>query len=169
MLQCRAGYVATDPLLLSFKFVNGVQLMVELYTSIDAVSQVLEKYGDEFCEVVEAKLNLLKLERKKVITANLKSKIDSADDAEAREILFDHLKCNADMANLREYCEVVIAADGYPKMQQLGEKMLSELPAKGLLIQKWPWCMCCLWLGCICKCLYTSELVCLAVTTFASL
>ena len=79
MLQCHAGYVATAPLLLSFKFVNGVQLMVELYTSIDAVSQVLEKYGDEFCEVVDAKLNLPKLERKKVITANLISKIERAD------------------------------------------------------------------------------------------
>ena len=144
--------------------------MVELCTSIDAVLQVLERYEDEFFEVVNAKkLNLLKLKRKKVITADLISKIESADDENAKEILFDHLKCNADMANLREYCEVVIAADGYPKMQQLGEKMLSELPTKCLLIQKWPWCMCCLWLCCICKCLYTSELVCLAVTTFASL
>ena len=130
MLQCRAGYVATDPLVLSF--VNGVQLMVELCTSIDAVSQVLERYEDEFFEVVNTKvLNLLELKRKKVITEDLISKIEKADHKKANEILFDHLKCNADMANLREYCKVVIAADGYPKMQQLGEKMLSELPAKG--------------------------------------
>ena len=144
--------------------------MVELCTSIDAVSQVLEKYENKFFEVVNAKkLNLHKLKRKKVITEDLISKIESADDDNAKEILFDHLKHNADMANLIEYCKVVIAANGYPKMQQLGEKMLSELPAKGLLIQKWPWCMCCLWLCCICKCLYTGELICLAVTTFASL
>ena len=126
------------------------------------MSQVLEKYEDEFFEVVDAKkLNLLRLKRKKVITADLVSKIESADDENAKEILFDHLKCNTDVATLKEYCEVVIAAVGYPKMQNLGKKMLSELPAKGLF--KWPWCMCCLWLCCICKCLYTSELVCLSV------
>ena len=114
--------------------------MVELCTSIDAVSQVLEKYEDEFFEVVDAqKLNLLKLKRKKVITADLISEIKSADDENAKEILFDHLKSNADVANLKEYCEVVIAAAGYPKMQNLGKKMLSDLPAKGLF--KWPWCV----------------------------
>ena len=130
--------------------------MVELCISIDAVAQVLEKYEDEFFEVVNTKkLNLLKLKRKKVITADLISKIESADDENAKEILFHHLKFNADIATLKEYCEVVITADGYPKMQQLGEKMLSELQAKGLL--KWPWCVV------LCKCLYTSELVCLAV------
>ena len=114
---------------------------------LDAELQVLKKYEDEFFEVVNAKkLNLLKLKRKNVITADLISKIESADDENAKEILFDHLKSNADMATLKEYCEVVIAADGYPKMQQLGEKMLSELQSKGLL--KWPWCVV-LWLCCI--------------------
>ena len=117
--------------------------MVELCTSIDAVLQVLKKYEDEFFEVVNAKkLNLLKLKRKNVITADLISKIESADDENAKEILFDHLKSNADVATLKEYCEVVITADGFPKMQQLGEKMLSELQSKGLL--KWPCMVCCL-------------------------
>ena len=106
--------------------------MVDLCTSIDAVSQVLEKYEDEFFEVVDAKKpNLLKLKRKKEITADLISKIESADEENAKEILFDHLKSNSDMASLREYCKVAIAADGYPKMQNLGKKMLSELPPKG--------------------------------------
>ena len=127
--------------------------MIELCTSIDAVSQVLKKYEDEFFEVVDAKLNLLTLKRKEVITADLVAEIKSADDQNAKEILFDHLKSNADVATLKEYCEVVIAAVSYPKMQNLGKKMLSELPVKGLF--KWPWCMCCLWLCCICKCLFS--------------
>ena len=58
----------------------------ELFASVTSVSQVLD-----------AKLNLLRLKRKKVITEGLISKIESADGESAKEILFDHLKCNADM------------------------------------------------------------------------
>ena len=106
----------------------------ELFASRTAVSQVLEKYEDKFFEVVDAKkLNLLKLKRKKVITADLISKIESADREDAKDILFDHLKHNADMASLKEYCKVVITAYSYPKMQELGQKMFSELPPEGLL------------------------------------
>ena len=97
------------------------------------VSQVLEKYEDEFFEVVEAKINLLTMKRKKVIGDGLISEIKSADSQNAKEMLFDHLKCNASVANLREYCKMVIAVDTHPKMQQLGEKMLSELPPEGVL------------------------------------
>ena len=120
----------------------------EFFACLTAVSQVLEKYEDEFFEVVDANFNLLKLKRKKVITKRLVSKIESADDENAKEILFDHLKCNADMASLREYCKVVIAADAYPKMQELGQKMLSELPPEGLLE-----CVC----VCVCVCAHRSE------------
>ena len=98
-----------------------------------AVSQVLEKYEDEFFEVVEAKVSLLRMKRKKVIDYGLISKIENADNKNAKEILFDHLKCNASVANLREYCKMVIEEGAYPKMQQLGEKMLSELPPEGVL------------------------------------
>ena len=77
--------------------------------------------------MVDAKLNLLRLKRKKVITESLVTKIESADSANARELLYDHLYCNADVGTLREYCKMAIATDGFPKMQKLGEKMLSEL------------------------------------------
>ena len=104
--------------------------MFELYLSLslDAASQVLEKHEEEFFEVVDAKLNLLRLKRKKVITESLVTKIDSADSANARELLYDHLYHNADVPALREYCKMAVAADAVPKMQKLGEKMLSELP-----------------------------------------
>ena len=123
----------------------------EFFVSLSAVSHVLEKYEDEFFKVVDAKINLLRLKRKKVITEGLISKIESADGGNAKEILFDHLKSNADMASLREYCYMVIAADAYPKMQKLGTKMLNELPPKGLL-------ECCVVLCCVvCMCAHRSE------------
>ena len=108
--------------------------------------QILEKHENAFFDVVDAKFNLLKLNRKKVINEDLIARIEGANNENAQEILFHHLKCNADVAALREYCKVVIAADAFPKMQELGVKMLSELPPEGLL----EWCVC----VCVCDYLY---------------
>ena len=83
--------------------------------------------------MVDAKLNLLRLKRKKVITESLVTKIESTDSANARELLYDHLYCNADVGALREYCKMAIAAEGVPKMQKLGKKVLNELPPEGVL------------------------------------
>ena len=105
-----------------------------------------------FFEVVDAKLNLLRLKRKKVITESLVTEIKSTDSANARELLYDHLYRNADVAILREYCKMAIAADSVPKMQELGEKMLSDLPPEGVL----EWGDCCV-RACVCAC----ECVCL--------
>ena len=111
------------------------------------MSQVLKKYENTFFDVVNAKLNLLKLKRKKVITESLLSQIESVDNEDAKELLFDHLTCHADVAALREYCKVIIAAGAFPKMQQLGERMLSELPPEGVL----EWCvvLMCTWHVCM--------------------
>ena len=83
--------------------------------------------------MVDAKLNLLRLKRRKVIIESLVTKIESADSANARELLYDHLYRNADVHALREYCKMAVAVDAVPKMQKLGEKMLSELPPEGVL------------------------------------
>ena len=45
-------------------------------------------------------------------TDTIKEVIESANDDDAREILFSHLKCNADLDTLRKYLKVAIAADG---------------------------------------------------------
>ena len=81
---------------------------------------------------MDAKLNLLELKRKNVIPDSLVKEIESADDKKAKELLFEHLHRNADVATLREYCRMAIAADAFPNMQNLGEKMLRGLPLKGL-------------------------------------
>ena len=106
--------------------------VLELCIPLNVESQVLKKYEDEFLNVVDPKLHLPRLKHKKVITEALISKIETADSEDAKDILFEHLLHNADIAALTEYCKMAIAADAFPKMQKLGEKMLKELTVEGI-------------------------------------
>lgn len=92
----------------------------------------MKRYEEEFIEVVNAKYNVLKLKRKEVIPPDIVTKIENANDDEATEILYDHLKHHGTVETLREYCEVAGQAHGYPIMQGLAEKMKKELLEGGL-------------------------------------
>ena len=118
---------------------------------------MLKKYEDEFFRVTNAKLKLLELKRKAVISDDLVMEIESAGHGKARELLFEHLHRHANVAKLREYCRIAISADGYPKMQDLGEKMLRNLPPEGLLGLV---CVC----VCVCMCACACACVCMCVT-----
>ena len=96
-----------------------------------AVSHVLEKYEEEFFKVVDAKYNLLRLKRKMVIDDGLMAKIESTNNETAKELLFEHLRFNANVVTLREYCKIIIAAEAFPKMRKLGMDMLRELAPEG--------------------------------------
>ena len=98
----------------------------DLYNA--AVSEFLKKHETEFFEVVNPKQSLLTLVRKGVITEDVKSSINTSNAKDAREVLYDHLKCHGSVSTLREYCEVAIEADGFPNMQALGRKMKKDLP-----------------------------------------
>ena len=111
--------------------------LVTLYclscASLHAASDVLKKHEEEFFRVTNAKLNLLELERKNVISDGLVTTIENADDEKAQELLFKHLERNADVTALKEYCQVTMSAKAFPKMQDLGKKMLADLLPEGLL------------------------------------
>ena len=96
-----------------------------------SVSQFLEAYEDEFLEVVNPKLSLLKLKHKGVISADVRTAIESANDEDAKYILLEHLQKNATVETLRVYCDVATAANGYSRMQELGKKMMDGLPPGG--------------------------------------
>ena len=96
-----------------------------------SASQFLEAYEKEFFDVVNAKQSLLRLKHKGVISPNVRKDIENANEEDARYILFEHLEKNATVGTLREYCDVAIAANGYPKMQALGRKMKEALPPGG--------------------------------------
>ena len=116
--------------------------MLELCIPYGAASQVLKKHEEEFFDVVDPKLHVLRLKRKGVISGGLISKIETANTEDAKDILFEHLHRNADVAALREYCKIAKAADGCPKMQKLGEKMQNELALEGLFEQCVLCCVC---------------------------
>jgi len=96
-----------------------------------SISECLKKHETEFFEVVDPRLSLLRLVRKGVITEDVKSDISTSNTKDAREVLYHHLAHHVDVDTLKEYCEVAIDADGYPKMQSLGRKMMEELQQGG--------------------------------------
>ena len=88
-----------------------------------SASQFLKTYEDEFVEFVNAKQSLLELKHKGVISPDVKASIEGANE--------EHLEKNATVDTLREYCKVATAADGYPRMQELGRNMMETLPPEG--------------------------------------
>ena len=96
-----------------------------------SVSRFLETYEDDFLEVVNPRLRLRKLIREGVISSDIKTAIESTNDEDAKDILFEHLQKNATVGTLRVYCDVAIAANGFPRMQELGKKMMDALPPGG--------------------------------------
>ena len=103
-----------------------------LTSLLPAASEVLETYEDEFAEVVHAKQSLPRLRYKGVISEDVKTSIEHANEEDAKYLLLEHLRKNATVVTLKEYCYVAIAADAFPRMQELGRKMLKALlPEEG--------------------------------------
>ena len=92
-----------------------------------SASELLKKHESEFFEVVDPRLSLLRLVHKGVITEDVRSKIYTSNTDDAREVLYHHLAYHANVYTLEEYLRVAIIAEGYPKMQSLGKKMMEEL------------------------------------------
>ena len=89
-----------------------------------SASQYLKTYEDEFVAVVHAKQSLSRLKYKGVISEDVKASIESANEEDAKYLLLEHLEKNATVGMLKEYCNVAIAADAFPRMQELGRKMI---------------------------------------------
>lgn len=96
-----------------------------------SASHFLTEFESEFIEVVNAKLSLVKLKHKGVIPADAKRSIMDANDDDAKYILFEHLEKYSTEDTMREYCRVLIAANGFPRMKALGSRMLEALPPEG--------------------------------------
>ena len=133
--------------------------------SLFSVSQLLEIYEDKFLEVVNPKLSLLKLEHEGVISADIRTAIESANDEDAKYILLEHLQKNATVDTLRVYCDVAIAANGFPKMQELGRKIMDALSPGGWLdLWLYNGCMSECWLVhvslCVYNCMHVFVFVC---------
>ena len=123
-----------------------------------SVSRFLETYEEEFLEIVNPKQGLLKLKHKGVISPDVQTAIEDASEEDAKYILLEHLQRNATVDTLRVYCEVAMAAVGFPRMQELGRKMMAALPPGG-----WSdlWlCMCECGLVCVHTCVHVCVCIC---------
>ena len=129
-------YVSACPVsLYSIIHVRGTFLTALLpAASLFSASKFLATYEDEFLDVVNAKHSLLKLKRKGVISQAVKTSIEGANDEDAKYFLFEHLEKNTTADTLKEYCKVAIAAEGLPRMQELGRRMMEALPLGGWLV-----------------------------------
>ena len=96
-----------------------------------SASQFLKAFKDEFLKVVHAKQSLLRLKHKGVISPDVKTSIEAANEEDSKYVLFEHLEKTATVDSLREYCKVAIAADDFPRMQEFGRKMIEALPPEG--------------------------------------
>ena len=61
---------------------------------------------------------------KGVISADVKTSIEHANEEDAKYLLLEHLEKKSTVGMLKEYCNVAIAADAFPRMQELGRKMI---------------------------------------------
>ena len=128
MQGSRHSHVLLGQVLLCFNYNALLSTSLLPAASPFSASQFLQTYEDEFVEVVNAKQSLLKLKHKGVISPDVKTSIEGANEEDAKYLLLEHLEKNATVDTLREYCKVAIAADGYPRMQELGRKMMNALP-----------------------------------------
>ena len=99
-----------------------------------SVSKFLNEHEflKEFFRVVNPRFSLMRRQRKEVIPQDVASHISAAtNDKEAQEILFAHMTRYANVNTLREYCDVIIGAKGFPNKRLFGAKMKEELQQGG--------------------------------------
>lgn len=78
-------------------------------------------------DVVNAKQSLPRLTHEGVISPDIERQISDANDDDAKYILFQHLEKHATVDTLRAYCDVAIDANGFPRMQALGNTLKEAL------------------------------------------
>ena len=73
------------------------------------------------------------LQRRQVIPEHVETKIKRAPDRKtANGLLYDHLYAQGTFQTLELVCDVFIGEEGYPRMNQLGERMKEDLVHKRL-------------------------------------
>ena len=88
------------------------------------------RYKAQFLSDVNTEEIVEELRKFKLISDKLRRKIESASSREvANLLLLDHICANFNTESLTTLCEVMSEEEGYPKMNDLGRRMLSDLPS----------------------------------------
>jgi hypothetical protein len=88
------------------------------------------RYKAQFLSDVSTEEIVEELRKFKLIPGKLRSKIESVSSRqEANRLLLDHVCANFNTESLITLCKVMLEEEGYPKMNDLGRRMLSDLPS----------------------------------------
>ena len=88
------------------------------------------RYKAQFLNDVSTEEIVEELRKFKLIPGKLRSKIESVSSRqEANRLLLDHVCANFNTESLITLCKVMLEEEGYPKMNDLGRRMLSDLPS----------------------------------------
>jgi hypothetical protein len=88
------------------------------------------RYKPQFLSDVSTEEIVEELEKLKLIPGKLRRKIKSVSSRqEANRLLLDHICANFNTESLTTLCKVMCEEEGYPKMNDLGKRMLSDLPS----------------------------------------
>ena len=96
--------------------------------SEDVPKRVLKSLQDDFMNFVVAKVIAHKAVAKEIIPENVESDIVNAKDrSSANHYLFEHLRSQATVEDLRKLCSIMKGAKGNSKMNGFGETLEAEL------------------------------------------
>ena len=84
--------------------------------------EFMERFKDQFLQVVDSHAIVLRLEMEKVISVQLSHTIKTQDVGDGNQELFLYLQRHADLEGIRRLCDVM-NIDWYPKMRRLGQDM----------------------------------------------
>ena len=88
------------------------------------------RYKAQFLSDVNSEEIVEELEKFNLIPGKLRSRIESVScREEANRLLLDHICANFITESLTTLCKVMCEEKGYPKMNDLGRRMLSDLPS----------------------------------------
>jgi ankyrin repeat protein len=102
-----------------------------------AVKSFMHSFLDTFMKAASAKEVASNLYRRKVIPEPVETEIERALDRKtANGHLYDHLYSQGTLETIQVVCDVFIKEEGYPRMNELGERMKRELAHRQYIIEK---------------------------------
>ena len=112
------------------------KLQFDTHIGSKDVEVFLRSFYDGIRRDAEATAVTAELRRQRVIPELVETKIKRAlDRKEGNGHLYDHLLSQATVKTLRIVCNVFIKEEGYPRMNELGERMKKELAHSQYVIE----------------------------------
>lgn len=110
---------------------NGCWQIVSQSSPFFAVNQVLADFRDRFIREVDADTIVYDLKNGKIIADGDVKAIRKEDNQKLKnEILHDRLVATCTKKAWVKVCDIIMAVQGNPKMEELGEAMKSMLEGK---------------------------------------